>query len=66
MIGSAGANSPHGRRVKGHADTEKRPVVSAVVTDEIERGNAVVITSHGFAIDNAGARAQAGQGLDDL
>jgi hypothetical protein len=39
--------------------------VSALVTDEIERGNAVVIASHSFAIDNAGARAQARQRLDD-
>jgi hypothetical protein len=39
--------------------------VSALVTDEIERGNAVVIASHSFAIDNAGARAQACQGLNN-
>jgi hypothetical protein len=30
-------------------------LVSAVVTDEIERGNAVVIASDRFAIDDAGA-----------
>jgi hypothetical protein len=35
------------------------------VTDEIERGNAVVIAGDGFAIDDAGARAQACQRLDD-
>src|SRR5262245_5462047 len=40
-------------------------VVSAVVPDEIERGNAVVIAGDSFAIDNPGARAQAGQRLDD-
>jgi hypothetical protein len=28
-----------------------------LVTDEIERGNAVVITGNSFAIDDAGARA---------
>jgi hypothetical protein len=27
------------------------------VTDEIERGHTVVIASHSFAVDNAGARA---------
>ena len=37
----------------------------AVVTDEIERGNAVVIAGDSFAVDNAGARAQASQRLDD-
>jgi len=31
--------------------------VSALVTDEIERGHTVVIASHSFAVDNAGARA---------
>ena len=40
-------------------------VVSALVTDEIERGNAVVIAGDSLAIDNAGARAQACQRLDD-
>ena len=40
-------------------------LVSAVVTDEVERGNAVVIAGDSFAVDNAGARAQAGQRLDD-
>jgi hypothetical protein len=36
-----------------------------VVPDEIERSNAVVIAGDSFAIDNAGARAQACQCLDD-
>jgi hypothetical protein len=36
-----------------------------VVTDEIERGNAVVIAGDSFAIDDAGARAYPGQRLDD-
>jgi hypothetical protein len=36
-----------------------------LVTDEIERGNAIVIASDSFAIDDARARAQACQGLDD-
>jgi hypothetical protein len=31
----------------------KHAIVSAVVTDEIERGNAVVIASDSFAIDDA-------------
>ena len=35
------------------------------MTDEIERGNAVVIASDRFAIDDARARAQAGQRLDN-
>jgi hypothetical protein len=35
------------------------------VTDEIERGNAVVIAGNSFAVDDAGARAQAGERLDD-
>ena len=44
---------------------EQYALVSALVTDEIERGNAVVIASDSFAIDDAGARAQAGQSIDD-
>jgi hypothetical protein len=36
-----------------------------VVTDEIKRGNAVVIASDSLAVDDAGARAQANQRLDD-
>ena len=44
---------------------EEYAVVSAVVTDEIERSNAVVIAGDSFAVDDAGARAQACQRLDD-
>ena len=44
---------------------QKHAVVSAVVTDEIERGNAVVIAGNSFAIDDAGAGAQACQRLND-
>jgi hypothetical protein len=33
------------------------------MTDEIERGNAVVIAGNGFTIDDARARAQAAQRL---
>src|SRR5262252_7063040 len=44
---------------------EEYAVISAVVTDQIERGNAVVVASHGLAVDDAGARAQTGQCLDD-
>src|SRR5215475_2350564 len=40
-------------------------LVSAVVTNEIERGNAVVIAGDSFAVDDAGARAQASQCLND-
>jgi hypothetical protein len=38
---------------------EEDGLVSPVVTDEIERGNAIVIARNRFSIDNAGARAQA-------
>src|SRR5262249_58176803 len=44
---------------------EKYALVSALVTDQIERRNAVVIAGDSFAVDNAGARAQASQCLDD-
>ena len=44
---------------------EEDAFVSALVTDEMERGHAVVIAGNSFAIDDAGARAQAGQCLDD-
>src|SRR5262245_18383202 len=44
---------------------EEYALVSALVTDEIERGNAVVIAGDSFAVDDAGARAQACQRLDD-
>src|SRR6516164_5647445 len=36
-----------------------------MMSDEIERGNAVVIASDSFAIDDAGARTQASQSIDD-
>jgi hypothetical protein len=36
---------------------QKHAVVSAVVTNEIERGNAVIIAGDSFAIDDARARA---------
>ena len=39
---------------------EEYVLVSAVVTDEIERGNAVVIAGDSFTIDDAGARALSG------
>ena len=38
---------------------EEYALVSAVVTNEIERGDVVVIAGDSFAIDDAGARAQA-------
>src|SRR5262249_558818 len=39
--------------------------VSALVTDEIERGDTVVIAGDSFAVDNAGARAQPGERIND-
>jgi len=44
---------------------EEDAPVSALVPDEIERGDTVVIASDRLAIDDAGARAQASQGLGD-
>src|SRR5262249_12080928 len=44
---------------------QERAVVMAAVANEIERGNAVVVAGDSFAVDNAGARAQACQRLDD-
>ena len=46
-------------------DTNAHAVVSAGVTDEIERGNGAVIVSDSFAIDDTRALAQAGQRLND-
>jgi hypothetical protein len=40
-------------------------MVGAVVPDEIERGNAIIIAGDRFAIDNARAGAKAGQRLND-
>jgi hypothetical protein len=39
--------------------------MSPFMADEIERGNAIAVASDSFAIDDAGAGAQAGQRLDD-
>ena len=44
---------------------QERAVIMAAVANEIERGNAVVIAGDRFAIDDAGARAQASQRFDD-
>src|SRR5262249_35819086 len=44
---------------------EKDAPVSALVTDEIERGHAAVIAGDSLAIDDSAARAQACQRLDD-
>src|SRR6516162_7512253 len=44
---------------------EEYALVSAVVTHQIERGNAIVIAGDSFAIDDARARAQARQRLDN-
>jgi hypothetical protein len=40
-------------------------VVMMAVANEIERSDAVVITGNRLPIDDAGARGQAGQGLDN-
>src|SRR5258708_4695946 len=44
---------------------EEYALVSALVTDQIERSSAIVIADDSFAVDDAGARAQACQRLDD-
>src|SRR5262249_31935895 len=44
---------------------EEYALVSAVVADEIERRHALVVASNRLPIDDAGARAQACQRLDD-
>src|SRR6516164_8110434 len=44
---------------------EEYAPVSALVTDEVKRGNAVVIAGDSFAVDDAGARPQACQRLND-
>src|SRR5262249_43421667 len=44
---------------------EEYALIRALVTDEVERGNAVVIAGDSFAVDDAGARAQTSQRLDD-
>src|SRR5262249_22582846 len=42
-----------------------RAVIMAAVANEIERGNAVVITGDSFPVNDAGARTQAGQRFDN-
>ena len=49
-------------RVEG---VEEYALVSAVVPDEIERGNAVVVASNCLPINDAGARAQPGERIND-
>ena len=44
---------------------EERAVIMAAVANEIERGDAVVIAGDSFAVDNAGARAQPGERIND-
>src|SRR6516162_3532847 len=44
---------------------EEYALVSTLVANEIERGNTVVIAGDSFAIDDARARAQACQRLND-
>src|SRR5215510_2611076 len=53
-------------RMAGPRRTPERAGKSKPVrTDEIERGNAVVIAGDSFAIDDAGSRAETGQCFDD-
>src|SRR5262245_47129225 len=44
---------------------QERAVIMAAVANEIERGNAVVIAGDSFAVDDAGAGAQACHRLND-
>src|SRR5215471_15574872 len=44
---------------------EEDALISAVVTDEIKRGDTVVIAGDSFAVDDAGARAQPGERIND-
>jgi len=44
---------------------EEYLVVSALVTDQIERGHAVVIAGNSFAVDDARAGAQPGERIND-
>jgi len=44
---------------------QERAVIMAAVANEIERGEAVIIAGDSFTVDDAGARAQASQRLDD-
>jgi hypothetical protein len=44
---------------------QKHAAVSAVVPDEVERGNAIVVAGDSFTIDDAGAGAQPGERLHD-
>jgi hypothetical protein len=44
---------------------EERAVIMATVANEIERGNAVVIAGDSFAVDDAGARPQLGERIND-
>src|SRR6516164_7753030 len=44
---------------------QERAVIMAAVANEIERGNAVVIAGDSFAVDDAGARAQPGERIND-
>jgi len=44
---------------------QERAVIMAAVANEIKRGNSVVIAGYSFAIDDAGARAQPGERIND-
>src|SRR5215472_18709670 len=61
------ADRAAGRRRSAHQvdGVEEYAVVSAVVTDEIERVNAVIIAGDSFPVDDAGARAQPGERIND-
>ena len=66
-VATAGQRPPlsHGgaNQVEG---VQKRAIVSAVVTDEIERGNAVVIAGDRLAVDQAEAHPQCRHRRDDV
>ena len=61
------ADHAAGRRRSVRSGRRRRGICGryAVVTDEIERGNAVVIASDRFTVDNAGARVQPGERIND-
>src|SRR5262249_32706740 len=44
---------------------EEDALVSALMADEIERGNTVVIAGDSLPVDDAGARAQSGERTND-
>src|SRR5215471_13211674 len=62
---SSGSRRKSRRSLDQVESVEEGTVVMAVVANEIERRHAVVVASNRLPIDDAGARAQAGQRLND-